>query len=312
MGGCLMIARGLCRLWLGLLAALVPSVATAQPAQGVVAMLSGRASLTRTAQLSLQPLRFKDALFEHDRIETGERSLVRVLLGGKALVTVRELSILTITEEAGPSTVNLAEGKLAMSVAPSRMRPGEAIVIRTPNAIAAVRGTVVVVEILPPTAPGRTPNTRITVTRGVVDVTPVGRTGSAEVSVRAGQIYDVAADHVRPLAPDETSSTFADLTSGPRSLSLPDDVLRSMWVREHERAATGAAFPWSAGRPPNPWTVAGDQALGFSPLNRILGVTATGLRGGGSTGRGGGGGVGSGADGGCAGVGQCAARGKGN
>ena len=37
-----------------------------------------------------------------DHIATAEKSVVRVLLGGKALVTVRELSSLTIKEETGP------------------------------------------------------------------------------------------------------------------------------------------------------------------------------------------------------------------
>ena len=152
-----------------LILVLLPTVAVAQPSQGVVTMLLGPATLTRRAPATPQPLRFKDDLFEHDRISTGERSLVRVLLGGKAVVTVRELSVFTITEEARDQTVRLIWGKLAVSVAPSRMR--EAIEIRTPNAIAAFRGTVVIVEVLPPAIPGATLNTRITVTRGTVGVT---------------------------------------------------------------------------------------------------------------------------------------------
>ena len=148
------------RLGFAIILVLLPGVAVAQPSQGVVTMLSGQATLTRRAPATPQPLRFKDDLFENDRINTREGSLVRALLRGKALVTVREMSVFTITEDARDQTVRLTWGKLALSVVPSRMRSGETIEIRTPNAIAAVRGTVVIVEVLPPTIPGATPNTR--------------------------------------------------------------------------------------------------------------------------------------------------------
>ena len=64
-----------------------------------------------------QLLQFKDDVFVRDHIVTAEKSVVRVLLGGKALVTVRELSSLTIKEETGRSTVDLTAGKIAMGVA---------------------------------------------------------------------------------------------------------------------------------------------------------------------------------------------------
>jgi hypothetical protein len=82
------------------------------------------------------------------------------LLGGKALVTVRERSVLTITEIPGRSTVNLENGKIALAVARERMGPNESVDIRTSNAIAAVRGTVVVAEVQRTTAqaaPGAAP-----------------------------------------------------------------------------------------------------------------------------------------------------------
>src|SRR4029453_15789090 len=66
---------------------------------GVITTLSGSATVARAALPAPQPLRFKDDVFMRDRISTAEKSIVRVLLGGKALVTVRALSALTITEE---------------------------------------------------------------------------------------------------------------------------------------------------------------------------------------------------------------------
>ena len=125
-----------------------PTPVLGQPVKaGVVATLEGSATARRVAVADPVSLKFKDDVFLHDRIATGERSLARVLLGGKALVTVRELSVLSITEVPGRATVELEAGKVAVTVARERMRQGEALEIRTGNAVAAVRGTVVVAEV---------------------------------------------------------------------------------------------------------------------------------------------------------------------
>src|SRR5207244_10443696 len=85
-------------------------------------------------------------VFLNDRIVTDDRSVVRLLLGSKALVTVRERSTLTITELPGRSTIDLDSGKVAVAVDLDKMRPGDTIEVKTRNAVAAVRGTVFVVE----------------------------------------------------------------------------------------------------------------------------------------------------------------------
>ena len=301
------------RLGIALALVLLPAVAVAQPSQGVVTTLLGEATLTRRAPATPQPLRFKDDLFEHDRINTRERSLVRVLVRGKALVTVRELSVFTITEDARDQTVRLTWGKLAVSVAHGRMRPGETIEIRTPNAIAAVRGTVVIVEVLPPTIPGATPNTLITVTRGTVGVTRADQIGSAEIPVHAGHAYDVAAGRLRALTPAEAASAWAGLVSGPQFLSLPEGFSRSLWRGEVERTATDTVLLSGTDTPGNPWGTVLDQVFRTSPLSLITGVVASGVSGGGGTGgRGCGGGVGGGAGVGCTGNGQGATHGNGH
>lgn len=139
---------------IALMLALWPGVSGAQTGRGVgvVTTLSGTLTVARAAVPAPKPLRFRDDVFVRDHIATAEKSIVRVLLGGKAPVTVRELSSLTITEEAGRATVDLTSGRIALEVVRRRMRPGEVIEIRTPNAIAAIRGTVLVVELIP--APG--------------------------------------------------------------------------------------------------------------------------------------------------------------
>lgn len=124
-----------------------PAPGLAQEPVGVVTTLSGQA--TRTAGKGGEvpsPLRFKDGVFGADTIRTAERSFVRMLLERKAVLTVRELSVLRITEDATQAAVDLRSGGIAFSVARPRLRPGESVLIRTPNAVAAVRGTTIVVE----------------------------------------------------------------------------------------------------------------------------------------------------------------------
>jgi hypothetical protein len=128
--------------------ALAPSVALAQSAKaGVVTTLEGNVTVTRVA-LPPQPLKFKDDVFVNDKVVTGDQSIARMLLGGKAVVTVRERSSLTITEVPGKTTIDLATGKIALAVAKEKMRPGDSLEIRAANAVAGVRGTVVVAEVV--------------------------------------------------------------------------------------------------------------------------------------------------------------------
>ncbi len=128
-------------------AALQPVAAAAQTsdAVGVVTTIDGRATVARPALTVPLALKFKDDVFGRDRINTQENSLVRVLLGGKAILTVRELSEVTISEEPGRAVVTLPSGKVVLAVQKQRMRPGESIEIRTPNAVAAVRGSILAV-----------------------------------------------------------------------------------------------------------------------------------------------------------------------
>ncbi len=136
---------------LGLLVPLAlccPTLGQAQESRaGVVTTLEGRVTAARVALPQPVALKFKDDVFLNDRIVTADRSIVRLLLGGKAVVTVRERSALTITEIPGRSTIDLDSGKIAVAVAREKMKPGDTIEVKTPNAVAAVRGTVFVVEV---------------------------------------------------------------------------------------------------------------------------------------------------------------------
>ncbi len=137
---------------LALLLALWPTLGFAQTRAGVVTNLQGSATAARSAAAQPVALKFKDDVFQNDRIVTGDRSVVRMLLGGKAVVTVRERSSLTITEVPGKSTIDLDTGKIAVAVARERMKPGEQVEVKTPNAVAAVRGTAFIIEVIRATA----------------------------------------------------------------------------------------------------------------------------------------------------------------
>jgi len=215
----------------------LPVLAQTQPV-GVVTTLTGQATLARTAIPEPLILKFKDDVFERDRISTAEKSIVRVLLGGKAIVTVRELSVVTITEEPGRATIDLTSGKIGVSVAKQRMRPGEALEIRTPNAVAAVRGTVITAE-----------------------TAMVAGTQVTEYDVQSGTL-DLLAPRPEVLAPGR-GITVSGLTAGIPRAARPDAFTAGF---ERESGA-GAAPAGEATEGPiaSGLSQAGALALAISP-----------------------------------------------
>jgi len=149
-----------------------PATAFAQLTKaGVVTAMLGTVTVSRASLSEPMPLKFKDDVFAQDRVVTGDDSAARILLGGRAVVTVRERSSLTITEVPKVSTIDVGEGRAAIAVAKERMKPGETVEIRTPNAVAGIRGTIVVVEVDRTTPAAQGPaafTTRFTVITGEV------------------------------------------------------------------------------------------------------------------------------------------------
>jgi hypothetical protein len=237
-----------------LLLAVWPCAAPAQTAGdagrgvGVVTTLAGTVTVARAALPGPQPLHFKDDVFVRDHIATAEESVVRVLLGGKALVTVRELSSLTIKEETGRSTVDLTSGKIAMGVVRQRMRPGEVIEIRTPNAIAAIRGTVLVVELIP--APGGTPGqpnytTKVHVLHGLVEVSDPNNPGTLAVQVGTLQSWSRTGSEPfsqTSLSPAAAEHVFNGLRSAPQIVEGPAEFMATVTTREQAKALAVAEF----------------------------------------------------------------------
>ncbi len=215
---------------------------------GVVTTLAGDATVARASLSTPRALRFKDDVFLRDRISTAERSIVRVLLGGKALVTVRELSALTITEDTGRSTIDLSSGKIAMGVLRQRMRPGEAIEIRTPNAIAAIRGTVLVVELIAePGGSAGAPRytTKVHVLHGLVEVSDPKNPGAPPAQVGALESWSRTGSEpsaLVPLSPTAAEQVFVGLHAAPQIAEGPSEFIQSVTTREHAKAVAVAEF----------------------------------------------------------------------
>jgi len=180
------------------------SLAWPQEPAGVVTALQGQAQRTRPPTLAPVSLRFKDGLLIRDIVETQEKSLARILFGGKSTVTLRELSRLEVREELLPagavrSVQELSSGAVLVNVARQLLRPGDEVQIRTPNVVAAVRGTTIIVQYNPALA-----QSILTVLAGSALVTPqvqppltlgpnttTNITGTAATGVQVGPIQTV-------------------------------------------------------------------------------------------------------------------------
>ncbi|HET7340274.1 MAG TPA: FecR family protein [Methylomirabilota bacterium] len=210
---------------------------------GHVTRLEGTAAVARTATPQPLPLKPPDKVYLRDLVTTAEQSRAQLLLGGKALVTIREQSSLRINEVPGGSTIDVTDGKLKVYVGKDHLKPGERIEVRTPTAITAVRGTAWITEVIKrPSAP---PLSRITVLDGIVEVTPLdpvtGRP-SGQV-VRLSPLQQLEVDGTTPGTPvvisradaDRLDATFAfALKAGPGTNA---DLLK----RQVDQAASDAA-----------------------------------------------------------------------
>src|SRR5882762_6970227 len=195
-----------------------------QPRVGLVATVVGAATVARGAGQAPLRLRFRDDVFLHDRIATGDRSFLRVLLGDKATVTARERSVLTITEAPAVSTIGLTVGRIAVAVSKDKMKTGDAIEIRLPNALAVIRGTVVIAEVSPT---GVGVRATVTILRGVVEVRRLDPASGQPVgaTVRVGALERITVTGSGPLsAPERVTAEAATRLYGQFTV-IPRDPL---------------------------------------------------------------------------------------
>jgi len=151
------------------------------------------------------------------------------------------------------STIDLVSGRISVAVDKSRVRPGEVVEIKTPNAVSGIRGTIVVAEVSGGVS-------TITVLRGLVDVyrrdpvtgnavgpaTPVGVRES--VAVKAGVLparpQRVSADNARRLSSDFTAPVRP--VSPASTMPVADEVTRAT---DLIGTLTGGTPPANAGTP---------------------------------------------------------------
>jgi FecR protein len=157
---------------------------------GLISALVGEGVVTHVAVAEPSPLKLDDQVFLKDRIETRERSVARVLFGGRITVTIRERSIVTITDDPARPQVELERGKLALKVHQNGLRPGEVAEIYTPNAVTGIRGSLVVAEVAGPTD---NPDSHITVLEAHHPITVAARNNPNQLqSLRPGQALTVS------------------------------------------------------------------------------------------------------------------------
>jgi len=221
-----------------------------QAAVGQVTALAGQGVVFHAALLEPQDLKIQDGVFLRDRIETREQSVVRVLLGGKATVTVRELSTLTITEDSTRSTVELHGGKLALQVNKAMMQSGDEVRILTPNAIIGIRGSLVVAEV---TGDAAAPQSKVTALEASVPILVAPRSSPGKTTpllphhavtvsgprhaARVGRVQRISVEHARKEA--ETAEVPSHHPESPQKSER----------RLSEERSGGAREPRAAGRP---------------------------------------------------------------
>jgi hypothetical protein len=137
-----------------------------------------------------------------------------MLLGGKAVVTVRERSTLTITEVPGKATIDLQAGKIALAVATDKMRPGESIEIRAANAVAGIRGTVVVAEVSSAAAQAGGavgPTGTLWVLKGQIEAVLANQPGNP---VLVGALQQFRGGNVTNIQPGQMAQILQGLSTG--------------------------------------------------------------------------------------------------
>jgi hypothetical protein len=125
----------------------IPSALPAQQNAGSVTALTGQANVKGPVHPAVTALKVRDDVHRGDQISTPAQSLVRLRLGSSTIVTVRELSMMTLKDDPSRVRMEVGSGALGLTVLRQSMSAGNAFEINTPHAVASVRGTLVIAEV---------------------------------------------------------------------------------------------------------------------------------------------------------------------
>jgi ferric-dicitrate binding protein FerR (iron transport regulator) len=217
---------------LALCLAAAPAVARAETPHriGLVTRVTGEASVVRQGKPEPQALRFKDDVHSGDALRTAPASVLRVLLYGTTLLAAGESSAVRVVDARGRTTIDLDAGKLSVVVTQSAGRPDDLVEIRTPNAVATLRGTSIVAEVAAAV-------TSLYVLSGTVDVRAAD--AARPVTLRAFQAVSVTASGpgaVQTLAPDVATRLMQDFRLTPQHTAAPETAVKSIGERGQTEA----------------------------------------------------------------------------
>ncbi len=256
---------------------------------GVVTAVNGTASLLR-GSVPAQPVKFKDKVQWRDVIETSKNASARVLLLGKTSLAVRELSRVELREEAvaggRAQTMVVLSGKVRAIVERSFMNKGEQVEVRSPNAVAAVRGTDFVVEVVPPPAHAKGFGMLAgldggpIVAQGPANVTTLVYTIAGVVDVTNGATERITAFQGARVVgrgiPERFAFTLVDLPNITKGLTVPPPAptkfpqASTETVARVERAALEQPLPGGVGTVEKP--TAGRLVVPGDAANEVVNV----------------------------------------
>jgi hypothetical protein len=96
---------------------------------------------------SPEPVLFQRHMRFTDRVETPDRTVVRLVLGGRVMVLARGGAALRITEVPGATTIDVERGRVAVTVDRENLQAEDLVEVRTPHAVVTVPDETVVVEV---------------------------------------------------------------------------------------------------------------------------------------------------------------------
>ena len=93
------------------------------------------------------PQPFRSQIRMTERIDTRDRLFARLLFSGRVMILAREDSLLSITEVARATTIEVHSGRVAVTVDRENLHPEDLVEVRTPHAVVTVPGSTLVVQV---------------------------------------------------------------------------------------------------------------------------------------------------------------------